>query len=131
MSHGEVRDIIEDSKRPLLMRCQIGVFPASSNSLYLRTSSYRECSNSQCELSPIPESEVVITSNEPSNEDSDLQIQMPTAIESPLQTWSPLLLTPSEEDSMKIHRYYNFLQSGKEKSFTYEMEVGEVDVCDV
>lgn len=114
-SHSEVREIVEEAKRPLLMRCQIGVFPADRSVLCLQ-SCFSE--STQSELSPLPDVDLV---KEAPNGESDLQIRL-SSHDSSMGSWSPVLPTPSEEDCSKIHRYYHVVQS-KEKGVTCDMEV--------
>ena len=129
----EVRKIVEEERRPLLLRCQIGVAPAVMSSLLLPSSRSFQSSpsglealrssavlTSQEEVEEFQtmiqnckrkgeESEMVRTS---SKEGDDLSITFSTAYESshgPSLPWSPVLPTPSEEEATRIHRYYNYV----------------------
>ena len=74
-----MREIIEKSKRPLLMRCQIGVLTSEMAPLEINPSE---------NPTPLPTPE------------EELEVSSP---------WSPVLPVPCEEDCSKIHRHYNFI----------------------
>ena len=101
MGHSEVKEIIEKSKRPLLMRCQIGVLSSDMAPLAI---------NLSAEPTPLPDS----VDNETPKGEGELENSSP---------WSPVLPVPCDEDCSKIHRHYNFITS-KEQTLTYENEVG-------
>lgn len=111
-----MREIVEEAKRPLLMRCQIGVFPADRTALCLQ-SCFSE--STQSEISPIPDGDMV--KKETPSSESDLQIRL-SSQDSSMGPWSPVLPTPSEEDCSKIHRYYHVVQS-KERGVSCDIEV--------
>lgn len=108
MSHSEVRSIIEKSKRPLLMRCQIGVLSAEMETLAI---------HSETPMGDSPQE------NTPKEEEKEMETTTPTVeATTPTTSWSPVLRTPCDEDCQKVHRHYNFITE-KEKTLTYENEV--------
>jgi len=153
--HKEVKRILGEERRPLILRCQIGVVPAVMSSLLVPSSRSFQASpsgiealrcsavlTSQEEMEEFQtmiqdckrkceESEVMRTS---SKEGDDLSISFTPEYDSlhgPSLPWSPILQTPSEEEATRVHRYYNYVSpaaSSDGSSMTEKLSTSSMDV---